>query len=92
MKCESKDVVVSSIKKAEDSESLIIKLYNTSECKSLIRIKFAASIKKAQEIDVFEKAMHTENDIAVEGDSLLVPVNGKCLKIICIDLNFDLNL
>ena len=92
LKCESKDVVVSSIKKAEDSESLIIKLYNTSECKSLIRIKFAASIKKAQEIDVFEKAMHTENDIAVEGDSLLVPVNGKCLKIICIDLNFDLNL
>ena len=72
LKCESKDVVVSSIKKAEDSESLIIKLYNTSECKSLIRIKFAASIKKAQEIDVFEKMCIRDSLHAAADQFLLI--------------------
>ena len=40
MKCDSEDIIVSSVKKAENTEELIIKLYNTSASESSICIEF----------------------------------------------------
>ena len=74
---EGAGLVVSGIKKSEDDESLLIRLYETGGRSVKARIKFNKAVmgvpKSARLVDLLERELKSK-DIKIKGDSVIFPV------------------
>jgi alpha-mannosidase len=70
------NVFVSTVKKAEDSDAVVIRVFESEGKKTTARIRLAAIAKpgaKAVETDVLERPL-AKNGAKLEGDTLTVPI------------------
>lgn len=74
---ESKTVVVSSVKKAEDRESMIIRVFNIHEDADDIQLKFPREVKEAYAVNLEEKR---EGAVEIQENTLTDTVGKRQIK------------
>jgi len=77
------DVVVDSIKKAEDRDELILRLYENANRRGPATLTFARPLASAKLLDLLENA---ESDITVEGKQITVEI--KPYEILSLGITF----
>jgi alpha-mannosidase len=79
---EPENIVVSCLKKAEDSDDMVIRFYEATGLETTARLKFGFHVKSVQELDLIERPLTEE--VKIEGDTLIVtvkPLEIKTFKI-----------
>jgi len=71
MNCKDKNAIVSTIKKAEDSDRVIIRLYNTTNEKRETKLEFDRNINAAQKTNLIEEAIE---NIPTQQNSVILPL------------------
>ncbi|MBB3701250.1 hypothetical protein KMW28_03690 [Flammeovirga yaeyamensis] len=80
---DNENIVVTAIKKAEDSDALIIRFYNVSDQEETVNIDFQQTIKSAFTTTILEEDMDT-----LEVDKNKVKVNTEAFGITTLKVNF----
>ena len=57
IRCDSKNIVIDTLKQCEDSEDYIIRLYDSFNCRSEVSIDFGLPIKSAEICDLMENSI-----------------------------------
>ena len=57
MRCDSKNIVIDTLKQCEDSEDYIIRLYDSFNCRSEVNIDFGLPVKSAEICDLMENSI-----------------------------------
>jgi alpha-mannosidase len=57
IRCDSKNIVIDTLKQCEDSEDYIIRLYDSFNCRSEVNIDFGLPIKSAEICDLMENSI-----------------------------------
>jgi len=77
------DVVIDSIKKAEDRDELILRLYENANRRGPVTLLFDRALASAKLLDLLENA---ESDVAVEGNQITVAI--KPYEILSLGVTF----
>jgi len=72
IKVEPENIVVSCLKKAEDSDDIVIRFYEATGLETTARLKFGFHVKNVQELDLIERPLTEESRI--EENTLIVKV------------------
>ena len=81
LRCSNPNVIVETVKKAEDSEALIVRVYEAARSRGPAALTFAKSIDKATECNALE---HDDQPVHVEGDTIafeIKPFEIKTFKV-----------
>ena len=70
------NVIVETVKKAQDSEALIIRLYEAAGCSARVNLNFAANIKTVEQVDMME-----ENPIPLSAQGTRLPLSFRPFEI-----------
>ncbi|MBS7618544.1 alpha-mannosidase [Candidatus Bathyarchaeota archaeon] len=76
------NIVVSCLKKAEESEDIILRLYESTGLETDVKLKFGFHVKAVQELDLIERPLNEE--VIIEGNTLTLkvkPLEIKTLKL-----------
>ena len=82
MKVKPENVIISAIKKAEDSEDLILRLYETASKRTKVEISFDKELKKAAETDLIEREIRQLKT----GKSLVTSLDSNEIKTLKVQL------
>ena len=72
IKTENKNIIIDTVKKAEDSENIIIRIYESQNIKDKIKLSFGIDIKKLYLCDLLE---NIEKEIEVKDNTAVLDVN-----------------
>jgi alpha-mannosidase len=68
---DAKNIIVETVKKAEDDDALIVRLYETYGQRGTAELKFSSVLKSAVEVNLMEEPdENLSDDIKVEGDKI----------------------
>ena len=70
--CDAPNAVITAVKRAEEDDGLIVRLYDAFDCRSVARIKVPKEYCRAELCDLMERPLQT---ISVEDGVLTVPVS-----------------
>lgn len=70
--CDSDNIVISAIKKAEDDDGLIVRFHDAFDCKSTVSLRVPHGIKKAYLCDLLEKE---QSELAVTNGRIMLSVS-----------------
>ncbi|MEM3547178.1 MAG: glycoside hydrolase family 38 C-terminal domain-containing protein [Candidatus Bathyarchaeia archaeon] len=82
LEVEPENIVVTCLKKAEDSEDIVLRFYEATGLETDVKLKFGFQVKGVQELDLIERPLSGE--FAVEGDAFTLrvkPLEIKTLKL-----------
>ncbi len=83
VKTDSPNIVIDTVKQAENEDGVIVRLYDAHNCKSTVKLEFAEEIKTAKLCDLMENEL---TPLETEGNSILLDV--KNYEIVTVKLNF----
>ena len=72
IKTENKNIIIDTVKKTEDSENIIIRIYESQNIKDKIKLSFGIDIKKLYLCDLLE---NIEKEIEVKDNTAEIDVN-----------------
>jgi len=81
IKIEPSGVIMSSLKKAEDSDDFILRVYESKGEKTRVNIKFGFSLKEIKETDLLERPIKSSLNFDKEFSFLLNPYEIKTFRI-----------
>lgn len=81
--CESANVIVETVKRAEDGEGVIVRLYESQRKRGQVRVRFGCAVESAWVTNLLEE---NESTLAVEDDS--IPLNLKPYQIVTLRVKF----
>ena len=70
------NVIVETVKKAQDSDNLIIRLYEAAGCSARANLNFAMDIKHIEQVDMME-----ENPIPLSAPGTYLPLSFRPFEI-----------
>lgn len=70
--CDSRNIVITAVKKAEDDDGIIIRFYDAHDCKSNVTIQIPNGYTHAYVCDLME---NVERELPVENGSVRLPVS-----------------
>ena len=71
LSCEQDNIIIETVKKAEDSDDFIIRLYETQNCRGEIKVQFGFDMQKLYLCDLMENEL---SEIPANGRSASFPV------------------
>ena len=69
--CDKENIIIETVKKAEKSEDIIIRLFDSYNRKTKAKISFGFNVAKAYICDMMENEI---SEIIVESNSITIPV------------------
>jgi len=78
------NIVVTALKKAEDSDDFVIRFYEWAGKSGDVHLKFSAPIQSAQDVNLVEKPV---GRLTVQGDSVVVPTRAYEIRTVQVRLS-----
>ena len=70
--CDADNIVISALKKAENDDGLIVRMYDAFDCKSTVKVKIPEGFSKAYLCDLLERE---QSELAVTDGTVTLPVS-----------------
>lgn len=80
--CDKENIIIETVKKAEDDDALIVRLYDAYDINSQCKLSFGFDVKSAYICDLMENA---EQELAINKNNVSLPV--KNFEIITLKIN-----
>jgi alpha-mannosidase len=82
IQCDQSNVIVEAVKKAEDSDAVIVRLYEAHGLENAVRVSWRLPVRKASLVNLLEEE---KESLKVEGDSVRLRFRPFEVKSLCIE-------